>query len=189
MSRPSKPVSVIQMEKKAHRTKKELATRRQAENSTLTGEAISKFPEVRENRKASIEWERVTEILESIGKNDKMYETVINRYCLMLAECRELEELKKTVSKNIKGMDKQFKENILSQASTEEKATIAIEFADKLCKLSATLIQYDKEIEKKRSMLLSIEKETGMTMAAALRMIPKQQEQAKNPLLEVLGSG
>ena len=50
------------------------------------------------------------------------------------------------------------------------------------------MIKYDREIEKKRGMLLAIEKESGMTMAAMLRTIPKKQEQGTNPLLEVLCS-
>lgn len=102
MARPSKPVSVIQMEKKSHRTKKELASRKRAEDQMLAGDKIRKFPEVRENRKASMEWNRITEILDRIDKNDRTYETVINRYCLMLAECRDMEKLKKTIEKALK---------------------------------------------------------------------------------------
>ena len=187
MARPSKPVSVIKQEKKAHRTNKELISRERSEKAMMSGDKIGKFPEVRENRKASMEFDRVVEILESIDKNDKMYETVINRYCLMLAECIEMQKLRKEVEKSIKDMKKMFKENILSEADSGQKADLSLKFADKMCKLSNTLIKYDAEIEKKRSMLLAIEKESGMTMAAMLRTIPKQPEQQKNPLLEVLG--
>ena len=68
MARPSKPVSVIQMEDKAHRTKKELASRKRAEDGMQSGEQIKKFPEVKENKKASMEWDRVTGLLDKIGK-------------------------------------------------------------------------------------------------------------------------
>ena len=182
MARPAKPVNVIQMEKKSHRTKKELAVRQKSEQEMLSGERIDKFTEVKNNTKASREFDRVVKILDSIEKNDKMYETVINRYCLMLAECRELEDLKKTISVNIKHMIKLFKENIVA------KALLYIDFAREIAQLSNTLIKYDREIEKKRGMLLAIEKESGMTMAAMLRTIPKKQEQGTNPLLEVLCS-
>ena len=37
MARPSKPASVIKLEGKSHRTKKELRNREQAENSLLSG--------------------------------------------------------------------------------------------------------------------------------------------------------
>ena len=189
MARPSKPVSVIQMEDKAHRTKKELASRKRAEDGMQSGEQIKKFPEIKENKKASMEWDRVTGLLDKIGKNDRMYETVINRYCLILAECRDLENFRKTVKTNMKNMNTLFKENVLAEMNIEEKAELSIEFADKMARLSATLIKYDKEIDKKRAMLLAIEKESGMTMAAMLRSIPKEPEKTTNPLLEALGGG
>ena len=106
----------------------------------------------------------------------------------MLAEYRELEDLKKTISVNIKHMIKLFKENIVAEAEPEAKALLYIDFAREIAQLSNTLIKYDREIEKKRGMLLAIEKESGMTMAAMLRTIPKKQEQGTNPLLEVLCS-
>ena len=189
MARPSKPVSVIQMEKKSHRTKKELASRKRAEDQMLAGDKIRKFPEVRENRKASMEWDRITEILDRIDKNDRTYETVINRYCLMLAECRDMEKLKKTIEKTIKDLIKAFKEQVLAEVSPTEKAELLINFTEQIYKMSATLIKYDREIEKKRAMLLAIEKESGMTLAAMLRTIPKEPEKAANPLLEALNSG
>ena len=37
MGRPSKPTKVIAMEKKSHRTKKEMATRKANEAATLSG--------------------------------------------------------------------------------------------------------------------------------------------------------
>ena len=76
MARPAKPVNVIQMEKKSHRTKKELAVRQKSEQEMLSGERIDKFTEVKNNTKASREFDRVVKILDSIEKNDKMYETV-----------------------------------------------------------------------------------------------------------------
>lgn len=106
MARPSKPVSVIQMEKKSHRTKKELASRKRAEDQMLAGDKIRKFPEVRENRKASMEWDRITEILDRIDKNDRTYETVINRYCLCWRNAGIWKKLKKTNRKKHKRPDK-----------------------------------------------------------------------------------
>lgn len=189
MARPAKPTSVIQLEGKSHRTKRELISRRQAEDKMMTGDGISKFPEVRENRKASMEWDRVVGILAKIEKNDKMYETVINRYCLMLAECREMEKNKKTIEKCIRDLTKLFKENVIRDMDAESKAEWTLEFSKEMVKLSNTLIKYDREIDKKRAMLLTIEKETGMTLAAMLRTIPKKPEESVNPLLEALGGG
>ena len=86
-------------------------------------------------------------------------------------------------------MNTLFKKNVLAELDAERKAELSIEFADKMARLSGTLIKYDKEIDKKRAMLLAIEKESGMTMAAMLRSIPKEPEKTTNPLLEALGGG
>ena len=84
---------------------------------------------------------------------------------------------------------KAFKEQVLAEVSPTEKAELLINFTEQMYKMSATLIKYDREIEKKRAMLLAIEKESGMTLAAMLRTIPKEPEKAANPLLEALNSG
>ena len=49
------------------------------------------------------------------------------------------------------------------------------------------LLGYDSAIQSKRKMLLDIEKENIMTIAAALRSIPKKSGDKKNALLEALG--
>jgi len=41
-------------------------------------------------------------------------------------------------------------------------------------------------IDKKRKMMLEIDKENVMTISAALRSIPKQPEKKENPLLAAL---
>lgn len=47
MARPAKPASVIKLEGKSHRTKKELRTREQAENSLLSGTKLKESEEVK----------------------------------------------------------------------------------------------------------------------------------------------
>jgi hypothetical protein len=47
----------------------------------------------------------------------------------------------------------------------------------------------DKMVQTKRKMLLDIEKENIMTIAAALRSIPKKEEKSSNKLLEALMDG
>jgi predicted site-specific integrase-resolvase len=58
-----------------------------------------------------------------------------------------------------------------------------------LAKITASISTIDRTIQQKRKMLLDIEKESVMTISAALRSIPKTDEKQTNPLLEVLGSG
>ena len=80
--------------------------------------------------------------------------------------------------------------------STKEEITNPVEylelFADvarSMAKITASINAIDKIIQQKRKMMLDIEKESVMTIAASLRSIPKTEEKASNPLLEALRSG
>ena len=95
MPTPPKPAKIIELEGKSHRTKKEIRARKEAEASLLTGERLKESKEVKENPKAHKEFLRIKKLLESIEKNDDLYGRVINRYCLLLAECTEFEEKEK----------------------------------------------------------------------------------------------
>ena len=92
MARPSKPYTVIKSEKKSHRTKAELEQRKRGEESLLTGIKIKENPEVRKNKEAHKEYRRVKKLLEAIEKEDELYGAVINRYCLITAEIKGLQE-------------------------------------------------------------------------------------------------
>jgi hypothetical protein len=48
------------------------------------------------------------------------------------------------------------------------------------------MIECDRQVQAKRKMLLDIEKENIMTIAAALRSIPKKTDKPKSKLLEAL---
>ena len=53
--------------------------------------------------------------------------------------------------------------------------------------MQKNIVSLDKQIQAKRKMLLDIEKENVMTIASALRSIPKKEDkEADNPLLKVL---
>ena len=56
MPTPSKPVSVIKMEGRSHRTKKELRQREKAESALLTGISLVESPEVKKNKAAHKEF-------------------------------------------------------------------------------------------------------------------------------------
>ena len=49
-----------------------------------------------------------------------------------------------------------------------------------------SVLTIDRNIAQKRKMLLDIEKENIMTIASALRSIPKKEEKQENPLLKIL---
>lgn len=175
MPTPPKPAKIIELEGKSHRTKKEIRARKEAEASLLTGERLKESKEVKENPKAHKEFLRIKKLLESIEKNDDLYGRVINRYCLLLAECTEFEEKR---------------EKMEERAEELEEHALDMEYED-YCRLqidlSKQLIAFDKQVQAKRKMLFDIEKENIMTIAASLRSVPKKAEEKKNPLMEALG--
>lgn len=113
-------------------------------------------------------------LLVGIEKSDDLYGSVINRYCLTLAECADFEEKREHTQEL---MDR------LEERSDEMEFTDFLEMQDKLAK---QLISYDKQIQTKRKMLFDIEKENVMTIASALRSIPKTPEKKNNALKEAL---
>ena len=92
MPTPTKPASVLKYEKKSHRTKAEMRQREKAEEDLLTGKKLKESQEVKNNELAHREFLRIRKLLAEIGKNDDLYSGVINRYCMISAECREFEE-------------------------------------------------------------------------------------------------
>ena len=175
MPTPPKPADVIMLEGKSHRTKKELRQRKKAEEDLLTGNRLRETKEVKENELAHKEFLRIRKLLEEIGKNDDLYSGVINRYCLLSAECKEFEEKR---------------ESIFRRQQELEKRSGEMEFTDYLHMqndLSKMLLSYDRQVQAKRKMMFDIEKENIMTIASALRSIPKKQETKKNALREALG--
>lgn len=186
MPTPPKPFKVLSNEKKSHRTKAELKVRQEAEESLSTDTSIKERPEVRENKLAHKEFKRIVKLLEKIDKNDAIYEPVINRYCLLQAECSDLEEKREEMYMLI------FELKAESKAITEdldndgEVMNFKLEYAKSIEKMIGSMLAIDKQVQTKRKMLLDIEKENVMTIASALRSIPKKAENDDNPLLKVL---
>lgn len=182
-----KPVSIIKLEKKSHRTKKELKLREEAEKSLLTGYDIKEESSTKKNSLAHKEFLRVKKLLKAIEKNDELYGAVINRYCQLQAEIIELKEVEKTS----RGLLEWVKENIKGIYPLEEKEKInAIRNISKTIHDTVKVLSFiDSSITAKRRMLLEIEKENVMTVASSLRSIPKTEEKANNSLMEILKNG
>lgn len=179
MPTPPKPANVIKLEGKSHRTNTELRQREQAEKSLLTGKIIKESKEVKENELAHKEYQRLKKLLKAIEKDDDLYGSTINRYCLMIAECSEFQEKR----------EKMYEQ--MCELEESRDAFVKDEDLATYYKLQSTmqknLIALDRQIQTKRKMLLDIEKENVMTIASSLRSIPKKQENRKNALLEALG--
>lgn len=174
MARPSKPIDLIVMEGKGHRTKKEIRQRKKAEEETLTKEAMTESKKVKNDPIAHEEFLRIRRLLKKIGKADDLYGNAINRYCLILSECAQLEKSRDQIMEDMKVIEKE-KENFNIK-----------EYAETKINMSKMIISYDRQIQSKRKMMFDIEKENIMTIAAALRSVPKKQETKKNALMEAL---
>lgn len=187
MPTPPKPCSVIKMEGKSHRTKAELNQREKGEKSLASGKAFKERKEVNENKVAHAEFLRINRLMEGIGKNDALYEPVINRYCMLQAECKDMEGQREEFYEMIHELKRTFHE-AAEGMEPGKKTQLLLEFTAQIAKMTASMVNLDKQIQAKRKMLLDIEKENIMTVASALRSIPKKVEDKKNPLLEALGN-
>ena len=188
MSRPAKPAVVLLDEKKSHRTKAEIQKRQEEEEKLLSGEVMKESRQVKENERAHSAYLRVKKLLKNIEKNDALYEGAINRYCMLCAECEELVEKREyffNLSEELKKTFKEATENI----NPEEKAALLIEFTREIARVAASMNACDKQIQAKRKMLLVIEKENVMTIAAAVRTVPKKEEKEEDPVMKLLKGG
>ena len=90
----------------------------------------------------------------------------------------EFEEKRERFYKDMDKLDAQF--------VADEDFTMK-EYTQLLCNMQKNILDLDKQIQAKRKMMLEIEKENVMTIASALRSIPKKPDQEKdNPLIKVL---
>ncbi len=160
MPRPASSIGVLDGEgKRLHRSTAEKSLRKAAEKAALSGIAIKEYPEVKKNAAAHQEFRRVIRILTAVGKNDAIYEAVINEYCSLQGDIDRYVTLR---------------ERIENDETLESK------------ELYKLMIDCDRQISKFKDRRFAIEKENGMTVASALRTIPKKIETAENPLLEAL---
>ena len=111
MPTPAKPFQVLATEKKSHRTKAELKLRKEGEEALSSKIKMKERKEVKANKLAHKEFKRVKELLQNIDKDDALYENVINRYALLIAECSEFEEKRERFYKDMDKLDAQFVED------------------------------------------------------------------------------
>lgn len=190
MPTPAKPFKVLTSEKKSHRTRSELKMREEGEKALSTDIILSERKEVKQNKVAHKEFKRIQEILKNIDKNDAIYEAVINRYCLLQAECLDLEERREecyNLISKLREEEKELIEELKCREDVDELVKYKLEYAKSLSKMMSSMLNIDKQIQAKRKMLLDIEKENVMTIASALRCVQKKEDkETDNPLLKAL---
>ena len=156
--------------------KRERATERKR-----TGIPIKEKEETKKNVVAHKEFLRVTKLLNKIEKCDALYENIINRYCLLYAECRDFEEKRERFYRDLWEME-EGKEN----GDFEDSPRTYYKLKNDIQK---NIVNLDKQVQAKRKMMMAIEKESIMTLAAAMRSVPKTPENETNTLLAILEGG
>jgi hypothetical protein len=183
MSRPSKPFEVLTTENRSHRTKAEIEQRKQGEEALASGTALKERSEVKLNGTAHNEFTRINKLLKKIQKNDALYEPIINRYCMILSECYDMSEKRDGIYETAIRLEQKFEE-LGAGASFNELRAVTNDIA---C-IYGTMLALDKQLDIKRKMLLDIEKENIMTIASALRSIPKKVDkpEEEDPMSKIL---
>lgn len=166
--RPGKTFAVLTAERAGHRTKAELELRRQAEKALMTGTRMRESEAVKADAAAHAHFRRVRGLMSAIGHDDAIHEQVINRYCLLLSECERLDQ-----------------DAARLRAMAEEAGT-----AEAAAQLYSLALRTDGEVQRKRSMLLAIEKENLMTVSSGIRAVPKtpSKDTGEDPMLQLLES-
>lgn len=173
MARPSKPVALVD----GHRTKDELSVRRDAEAALLTHVPMSMEFQQKNHKTAAKEFKRIKELLASIGKDDALYEQIINTHCLLVEECEQIQDIRNQFIDSKAELQEAYHNG--ECGDPEDRGVGAAEYYRLLAKLSQSIIGCDKELMAKRKMLLDIDKENVMTVQSALRAIPKKPEEKK----------
>ena len=168
MPQPSYPALVLE-QNNTHKSKDEIELRRNEEAALITGVPMQMQNGL--DAKAKKEFERIKNLLAKIGKDDALYEGSINRYCELGSEIFNFKASKKQQVKNIAEAYKQYKNEVID----------FITFASTTDRINTVLLSIDRQIQAKRKMMLDIEKEDIMTIASALRSIPKKIEKKENP--------
>lgn len=185
MARPSKPASVIEAEKKSHRTKAELEARKNGEEDLLSKQKLQERREVKCNSVAHNEFLRVVKLMRAIGKDDALYSSGINTYCLLYSEITELVEQIKLLDKTAEKLREAF-EGLIDSGESDIDEDKIIQFEKSFTRLISQRLSISSTIDRKRKMMLEIDRENVMTISAALRTIPKTPEKAENPLIKLL---
>ena len=204
MARPSKPVAVLESEKKSHRTKAELEQREKGEAALLSGKRCFELESVRANPVANKEYQRLIKLMRAIGKDDALYAPEYNRYSELFSEEEfykgEIVALQSELV-SLRGLtiNAAAAANIISEeietGNISEELTVTLDglleniskLHDQRGKLLKQLSDMDLKVKQKREAMLALEKENCMTVSAALRTVPKEvQKPEEDALLKAL---
>lgn len=166
MRKPSMPLSLVQGK---HLTKKEKEVRGEAEAGLVTGEPLQCWKETKDNPIAYKHYVRLARLFKIIGKHDALIENVLNRYCVLLADCADAEKEDARLHR---------------MADRLEERSGDMDFSDYIrqaLQVEKAIGMNQARLNTKRKMLLDIERENLMTLAAQMRSIPKKPKEEAAP--------
>jgi hypothetical protein len=163
--RPTKPLSLVG----GHRTKAEKAVRAKAESALLTGQTMREWKSTEDSPVAHKHFIRIRKLLKAIGKNDALYESAINRYCVLLAEVAGFERMMLEL------------QTLIDDLAARRDEMELDDYIQRMMGLNDQILKTNQAIQAKRKMLLDIEKENIMTIASSLRSIPKKPAEKDQP--------
>ena len=179
MARPAKAASIIKLEGKSHRTKRELAIRERGEKGLLTGKMMIETAEVKNDKAAHLEFLRLKPLLKAIEKYDEIYGAGVRRYCLTKSKLDEADREVLELKNELTQLRKDKKEFVDSKVTAE--------YYRLLTKMEDTITKREQVCKGYRAEMIEFEKEYCMTIKSALRAIPKKPESKVNSLKEALG--
>ncbi len=164
--RPSKPVQLIKLEGKSHRTKAELEHREKHEQALYTGMPFKESPAVKSDPVAHREFLRLRRLYKHIQYVDGLDEQIINRYCLMVSKEQALQKLLDNMNQDVDKCE-DFNDRIQLYKA-----------------ISGTLAGLNKV----RDMLVKLEDRLFLNPTARIKSIPKKppEEKEEDPMAALL---
>ncbi len=153
--RPSKPVQLLKLEGKSHRTKKELKRREEAEKSLYTGTTFKEAPAVKADPIAHREFLRLKKLYKSIQYIDGLDEQIINRYCMLMSQEQALAKMMERMRQDIEEVE---------------------EVEDRI-RIYESIAGVTDKTMKTREMLLKIEDRLFLNPTGRIKSIPKQPDE------------
>lgn len=164
--RPSKPVQLIKLEGKSHRTKAELEHREKFEKALYTGTKFKESPAVKSDPVAHKEFKRLKKLYKHIQYVDGLDEQIINRYCLLVSKEQSLQKLIDKMNEDVDNCE---------------------DFNDRI-QLYKTISSALAKLNQIRNMLMKIEDRLFLNPTARIKSIPKKppEEEEEDPMAALL---
>lgn len=176
--RPPKQLTLV----KGHLTNAQKDARDKAEKALVTSYVMKPWAKTKQNETAMKQFKKIKKAFAKIGQDDICFESVLNRYCIIFAECDETEKTREAILAGMRDMLAN-KDEIVARSDVATFYTNLVEMAGKAN-------DCDRTLAKKREMMLSIERENIMTVNAKLRAVPKKAtEEEPDEMTKLLAGG